>query len=129
MTVREGPPTARIYYSCNKYPTYYIDAPISRWDEGNWDLIIETFLPSSSRDTLFRYVTPGAVRELYSILGLPNYIDSTYESSNTLIIEPQYGYGVSSLRQKRTVAVKNISDTFITKDMFRIKIEANRIDV
>ena len=119
----------RIYYSGNKYPIYYIDCWCKRWDEGNWDTVIETFMESSNRNTLFNYVTPGAVRELYNILGTPKYIDTTYNSANTLIYEPQAGYGLSSLREKRTVAVKNISDTFINKENFNIKIEAFRIDI
>lgn len=124
-----GPPTCRIYYSGNQYPTYYIDAPIKRWDEGNWNVVLETFLPSSTRDTLFAHTTPGAVREIYNILGTPKFIDITYNSGNTLILEPQHGYGISSLRQKRTIAVKSISDTFVSRDTFGIKIEGNRIDI
>jgi len=119
----------RLYYSGNQYPTYYIDVPIKRWDEGNWDVTVEMFLESSNRDTLFTYVTPGAVRELYNILGTPNYIDTTYNSGNTLILEPIYGYGLSGLREKRTIGVKNISDTFINKNHFNVKIEGFRLDV
>jgi len=101
----------------------------SRWDESNWDVVIETFIDASDRNFIFRNVTPGATRELYNILGTPKYIDTTYTSSNTIIFEPISGYGVSSLRQKRTIAIKNISDTFVNKNTFRIKIEGVRIDV
>lgn len=118
----------RIYYSCNSYPNNYIDCWCTRFDEGNWDLTVETFLESGNRNTLFENVVPGAVRELYSILGQPKYIDNTYSSGNTLIFEPQSGYGLSSLREKRMVAVKNIQDSFITRDYFGVKIESVRLD-
>jgi len=124
-----APALCRIYYSCNQYPNYYIECPIKRWDEGNWDLVIETFLGSSNRNTLFANVTPGAVRELYNILGTPNFIDTTYTSGNTLIFEPQHGYGLSSLREKRMIGVKSISDTFINPEYFNIKIEGYRLDI
>lgn len=119
----------RIYYSGNQYPTYYIDVPITRWDEGNWDLTIEIFLDSGNRNTLFTHLVPGAVGELYNILGTPYYKDITYTSSNTLIIHPLTGYGLSSLREGRMIAVKNISDTFINPEYFGIKIEGFRTDI
>lgn len=101
----------------------------TRWDEGNWDLTVETFLDVGDRNFLFRNVVPGAYRELYNILGTPKYIDTTYSSSNTLILEPISGYGISSLREKRTIAVKNIADTFIVRDKFGVKIEGIRLDI
>ena len=122
-------PSLRIYYSCNSYPTNYVECWCSRWDEGNWDVTIETFLGSSNRNNIFANVTPGAVRELYNILGTPNYIDTTYSSGNTLILEPQHGYGLSSLREKRTIGVKNISDTFLNPNYFGCKIEGMRLDI
>jgi len=107
----------------------YIKCWCTRWDEGNWDMVYETFLTSSCRDNLFASTTPGAVRELYNILGTPKYIDTTYASSNTLTFTPIHPHGISSLRQKRTIAVKNISDTFLTRDRFHVKVEGFRIDI
>ena len=118
----------RIYYSGNKYPNHFVNAPIKRWDEGDWNVVIETFLDSSNRDTLFGNVVPGAVTEMYNILGTPKYWDTTYSSGNTLILEPQHSYGVSSLREKRIVAVKSITDTFINRNYFHVKIECLRLD-
>jgi len=113
----------RIYISCNNYPNNYIDCWCTRWDEGNWDLTFETFLGSGARDFLFSNVTPGATSEMYNILGTPHYIDSTYSSGNSIICSPIGGTGLSGLRQQRTIAVKSISDKFINKDMFGIKVE------
>jgi len=119
----------RLYYSGNNYPNTYVDVPIKRWDESNWDVVIEMFLGSSNRNSIFANVTPGAVRELYNILGTPKFIDTTYNSGNTIILEPLHGYGLSSLREKRTCAVKNISDTFINWNNFNVKIEMKRLDI
>lgn len=101
----------------------------TRWDESNWGCILETFIDACDRNYLMDNVTPRAVRELYNILGTPKYIDTTFTSSNTLIIEPQGGYGISSLRERRVIGVKNIQDTFITPDVYGIKIECVRLDI
>jgi len=128
MAIYNEGSTMRIYVSCNAYPSHYIDCWCSRWDEGNWDITIETFMGAGARDFLFQNVVPGAVRELYNILGTPKFIDTTYTSSNTIIIDPMHGYGISSLRERRTVAVKHIKDSFINKDYFSIKLEGTRLD-
>jgi len=119
----------RIYVSCNNYPNNYIDCWCTRWDEGNWDVTFETFLGSGARDFLFSNVTPGAVRELYNILGTPRFIDTTYKSGNSIRIFPIAGTGLYNLREERIIAVKNISDSFITPDRFHIKVEGQRIDI
>lgn len=118
----------RIYVSCNNYPNDYIDCWCTRWQEGNWDVTIETFMKSGARDHLFDNLVPGAVRESYNILGTPTYKDTTYTSSNTLILEPIHGYGLSSVRERRIIAVKRISDKFINYNYFGIKVEGNRLD-
>ena len=117
----------RIYYSGNNM-TKYFDCWCTRWSEGNFDLVVETFLGSSNRNTLFSHVTPGAVSEMYNILGTPHYVDTTFSSGNTIILEPQDDYGLSGLREKRTVAIKSISDRFISPNYFSIKVETVRLD-
>ena len=121
--------TCRIYYSCNNYPNNYEDVPCTRWDEDNWSVTIEFACTSSQRDNIFKYITPGAVTEQYNILGTPYYKDLTYNSGNTLIFEPISGYGLSSVRWSRTVAVKNASDTFLNYEYFLCKLETKRLDV
>jgi len=120
--------TLRIYYSGNAYPNFYIDCWCTRWDESNWDVVVETFLSSGARDILFKNVAPGAVRELSNILGKPKYIDTTYHSGNTLILSPISTYPLSSIVNERRIAVKNISDAFLTPNKFSIKIEGKRLD-
>lgn len=119
----------QIYYG-NEEPNQYVDVMCTRWDEGNWDVTIEIFCNSSSRNTLYSYVTPGAVREMYNILGTPYYWDITYTSGNTLYLVPnssQVGgkakWALSSLRVPRRISVKGISDTFINQNYFNVKIE------
>lgn len=120
--------TLRIYYSGNQYPTYYEDVPCFRWDEDNWSVTVEFGCTSSQRDTIFSYIVPGAVTEQYNVLGTPYFKDLTYESGNTLIFEPISGYGLSSVRWKRTVAVQNASDTFLNYEYFLVKLETKRLD-
>lgn len=119
--------SARIYYSGATYPSNYVDVPISRWDEGNWNVVIEFFLGSGNRNTLFKHAIPGAVAEMYTILGEPTYYDTTFSSSNTWIIEPISGYGLSSLRQTRTIAIKSLSDSFLNHELFTCKVEGYRL--
>ncbi len=114
----------RIFYDGNSF----ITCDCSRWDEGNWDITLQSFMGSGNRDILFANVVPGAYRELYNILGTPKYIDTTYTSGNSLRISPLGNTGLSSLREERIIAVKNISDNFITRDYFNVKIEAVRLD-
>ena len=101
----------------------------TRWDESNWDVTVETFMDPCDRNYLYSNVTPGAVRELYNVLGTPKYKDTTFTSSNSLIIDPLSGVGLSSLRYARTIAIKNVSDSFLTKDYFSCKIEGKRLDI
>lgn len=121
--------SCRYYYSGNNYPNSYIDIPITRWDEDDWGLVVETYVGSSNRNTIFKNIIPTAVTELYNILGTPYYKDTSWSSGNTIILEPISGYGLSSLREKRTVAVRNATDWFINQETFGIKLECLRLDV
>ena len=118
-----GAGSAKLIYSGSSYFYFYP----TRWDEDNWSVVIETFLTDVHRDLLFANVVPGAVAELYNILGRPKYIDTTYNSGNTLIIVP-YLPSISGLRKTRRIAVKSISDTFINPSTYRVKIEGLRLD-
>ena len=125
---REGR-SLRIYYSCSAYPYYYIDCWCKRFDVSNYDVIIETFLSPEARNKLFQSVTPGALRELYNILGKPKYIDTTYSSGNTLRLEPIGN--LTNLENEMIIAVKSISDSSIpgASKKFNIKIEGKRLDI
>jgi len=101
----------------------------TRWDEGNWDVTVETFLNPCDRNFIAQHITPGAVKEMYNILGTPANWDITYSSGNTLTFIPIGGTGLSGLREQRTIGIKNFTDTFITKDYLGIKLEGLRLDI
>lgn len=112
-----------IYYSCNQYPTYYESVWCSRWTENGWNLTIEFPADTSQRNNIFRYTVPGACKELYNILGVPHYIDTTWTSGNTLIISPLEFTGLSGLCSKKKIAVKSIIDEHLNNQVYNVKIE------
>ncbi len=118
-----------IYYSCNSYPSYSSNVWCTRWDESGYSVTTEFIIESGARNTIYENIVPGATRELYNILGKPKYIDTTYDSGNTLRICPISGYGLSSLREERIIAVKSYSDSFLTSRWFTAKIEGYRLDI
>ena len=118
-----GAGSVKLIYSGSSYFMFYP----TRWDEDNWSVVVETFLSDVHRDLLFANVVPGAVRELYNYLGLPIFIDTTFNSGNTLTIVP-ISPSISGLRKTRRIAVKSISDTFINPSTYKVKIEGLRLD-
>ena len=101
----------------------------SRWSEDNYNVTIETFLEAPDRNFLFSNIRPGSVKEIYNILGTPKFIDISYNSSNSLILQPLGGFGLSGVAQTRTIACKNISDDFINERTYSCKLETIRLDV
>jgi len=99
----------------------------SRWDEDNWRIIVEIIATKEGRDNLRNNITPGAVAELYNILGQPKFIDTTYSSGNTITLAPVQGRNLATLRNATTVAVKSYSETMLRWDMFRIKLECVKL--
>jgi len=126
MPIADGP-ALRIYMPSQNADNF-IQCWCTRWDESNYSISLETFLGSANRNLLFAHVVPGAVRELYNILGQPKFIDTTYSKSNTLWLEPLSGYGLSGVREGREVVCKNISDTFLNCNYFSVKLDLIRID-
>jgi len=104
----------KIYYD-NLDGTNYIDCNCSRWDVQNYDIVVETWMKKSDLQTLRSNITPGAVGELYTILGRPRYYDRTWDGSNTLMLSPNEDSSTSNLHRMRgkdkLIYVKNISDT------------------
>ena len=66
----------------------YLLCRCSRWDVSNYTVVIETWLKKSDLQTLRNNIVPGAVGELYTILGKPMYYDQTWEGNNTLRFVP-----------------------------------------
>ena len=99
----------KIYYSSLSNP-HYIECGCSRWDNDNYNTIIETWMTKSELQTLREHITPGAAGELYSILGKPRYYDMTWQGQNTIKLVPNGG-SLNYMRNERLLFVKNISDT------------------
>jgi len=95
----------------------------SKWDEDDWSIRLEFIANKPTRDIIIGNITPGAVSELYNILGEPKFIDTTYSSGNTLIIAPVSGTGLAQLREKTKVAVKGYTETMLTPDTFLVKMD------
>jgi hypothetical protein len=109
-----------IDYSSN---TRRIAVRCSRWEEQNWSMVAEFIFTSGQRDTLYKHITPGALTERMNILGIPTYVDLTYNSSNTLRIVPRNNTGLEDLRNERTIVVKNVSDNWYGREKYIVKIE------
>ena len=124
MPTPDGP-ALRIFMHSSTSSTY-IDCWCTRWDEENYNVTIETFLGSANRNLLCQNITPGIIRELTNILGLPWVLDGTFRRQNTLYLQPVSSYGLSSVRRGREVVVKNYSDTVITPNYFSCKLECVR---
>lgn len=97
----------------------------SRWDEENWSVIIEIIADREARDAIRQHITPGAVAELYNILGEPRYIDTTYSSGNTIWLKGRRG--LFNLRDPTKIAVKNYSEKMLPDGRFLIKLEGYKL--
>lgn len=108
----------RIYVSGGSY----IDCPCSRWDQENYTLIIETYLDKDKRDILRSKIRPGAVAELFQLLGRPVYYDTSF-GSNTLRITPIAGTQLANMHSEKIIYVKNYAERITPANDFHIKIE------
>jgi len=110
----------------------FIDCRCSRWDVDNYQIIIETWLKKGDLDTLLSNTIPGAVSELYTILGEPLYYDKTWTSNNTLLLSPiekpttMTRSSLYGMRDVKVVYPKNITSNPIkgSSGWFNVKIEA-----
>jgi hypothetical protein len=66
----------------------YVEGRCSMWNVTDYTLTVDTWLKEESVKILRQHMVPGAVGELYQILGRPTYYDKTWESKNTLILKP-----------------------------------------
>lgn len=106
----------------------YIKCKCSRWDVQNYNVIIETWLNKSNYEDLRDSVRPGAVGELYNILGRPRYYDKSWRSYNTLWIYPDTtsNSNLKNMRDGNTlIYVKNINSSPVAgaSGWINIKIE------
>lgn len=127
------------YDSLSQTASNYIDCWCSRWDVSNYSFTIETWLKKDDIDTLRTNITPGAVGELYRILGRPLYYDKTWSRDNTLMFFPNIyksfdratqnyisgsATNLSKMRSKTIGYVKNVTEHPIPNtDWIEVKIE------
>ena len=97
-----------IYYSSLSSP-HFINCWGSRWDVQDYSIIIETWMKKDDMLTIQDNTVPGAVGELYKILGRPLYYDSTWQGGNTIKLSPIDGYELSNMRSEKLIYPKSIS--------------------
>lgn len=118
----------------------YIDSWCTRWDQTDWGIVVETFMNESELRVLLNNITPGAVGELYEVLGSKVYYDQTWNSDNTIKFVPNRftkrvvgesaeGENVSNIaymREEILVYVKNITTSDIegSSGLINVKIDA-----
>jgi len=97
----------------------------SRWDVGDYGMILETWLNKSDLQSLRDSITPQAVGELFKILGRPHHYDTTWSGENTIELIPIPDRQLSNMRSKEVVFVKNITDSPVEGDKgwIHVKIE------
>ena len=66
----------------------FVDCWCSRWDVNNYTIIVETILKEEDAYNIIDNTVPGAVGELYEILGRKHYYDMTWNKENTLRLVP-----------------------------------------
>lgn len=101
-----------------------IECRASRWDTQNYSTTIETWIDKSDLQSLISDVVPGAVGELYQILGTPFYYDKSWAGENTIQFKPIVGSRLASMRSNKTMFVKNLTTHPINStDWIEIKLE------
>lgn len=108
----------KIYYSSQSGGEYTYYGWATRWDASNYSITVETYLPAIESKELVAALKPGAVGELYQILGRPYYYDKTWNGSNTLVITPidHKGSTMPNMRSEKTVYVQNIVTHPVSRD-------------
>jgi len=89
----------------------YIECFASRYDLQNYNIIIETWLKKSELQDLKDSIRPGAVNELYNIMGRPRFYDTSWRGYNTIQIKAVPGEQTYYMRGNKVVFVKNISSS------------------
>lgn len=108
----------------------YIDCRCSRWDVSDYSVVVETWLTPEQANTLRTNTVPGAVSELYEILGRPFYYDKTWQGNNTIRLYPTPSSNfmnnstLHNMRNDTYIYVKNLSEHPIQgTDWIEVKIE------
>jgi len=116
-----------IYYSSLAAP-HCISCMCNRWDQNDWNIVVETNLTKSQFQNIYDNLTPAAVGELYEVLGKKVYYDMTWNGENTLKLSTNTSSDstIKNMRDTKMVYVKNISSSPLGADtgLLTVKIEA-----
>jgi hypothetical protein len=110
-----------IYYDS----THYVSGMCSRWDAQNYSIIVEMWLKKGAFNDLNDNIRPGAVKELYKILGKPKYVDTSWTGDNTLKLSPVAGTKLFKMRRQTLIYPKSITSIPINgpSKFINVKIE------
>jgi hypothetical protein len=95
---------------------YYLDVMCSRWDVQDYSHIVQTWIKKADVQNLMDNIRPGAVGELYNILGKPKYYDKTWTGSNTIRLLPapssqqMNDSTLKYMRPETLIYVKNVTE-------------------
>lgn len=107
----------------------FIEVWCSDWQDTHWEVSLElTGMRPSERNDIVDNITPGATSNQFTILGEKHFIDSTYASGNTLILDPVDGTGLGTMHSTTTIAVKSWSDEFINHKVLNAKLTGVILD-
>jgi hypothetical protein len=114
-----------IYYN-SMIGDEFIPCNCSSWDSNDQTLTLITWMNKSDATTLRDNIVPGAVGQLYQILGKPHYYDKTWEGGNTIFVVPNVS-STSNIKNKYNSTVMYVKDFAVTpiennKTYLQIKI-------
>ena len=107
----------------------YIDCWCTGWSVNNYTFTLRTCMDKTDYDRLRGNIVPGAVGEMYRILGKPLYYDKTWNGENTIMIKPNdeslWGRmsNLHKMRNDVVLYVKLINEHPITDTLTELKIE------
>lgn len=121
------PKDLNIYYDTLELPNR-TSSWCSKWDTSNYSATIETWLQKEDMENIITNIKPGAVSELFQVLGSPYYYDTSWTGDNTIRIAPNPSSATSTLRYMRKEIIlypKTVSTSPIAglRDWFLFKIE------
>lgn len=114
----------KIFYTLNSDQDY-ICCHCSGWNTDGYKVIFNTVITSDEMATLRSHIVPGAVTELYNILGTPTYWDTTWSDSNTIRVVPNDNSRSTlyNMREPKTIYVTELMTHPIPNGDIEIKIE------
>lgn len=105
-----------------------IQCMASRWTTDNFSVIFETWIKKSDIQALNNSIRPGAVKELFNILGLPHYCDTSYTGANTIRIipNPSSSSTIASMRKETIIYPKTVTIETVEgdKQWLNLKLDA-----